>query len=273
MKSVRLLLEYDGSAYHGWQSQPSGGTVQDVLTQALHALTGAAPRLTAASRTDAGVHALGQVAVFATDAALPAPVIMRALNARLPLDIRVLSADEVDPEFHPRYNAEKKRYCYLVRRGIEGAAFIHRYAPHVRAALDMEAMKTAASYLVGRHDFASFRGAGCSAKTTVRTVTALDVQVLDSLEFMAVSLSGGFVRISIEADAFLRHMVRNIVGTLIEVGRGRLAAENIPLIIAARDRTVAGPTAPACGLFLEKVYYRGIHEGPQMHPPSSCRTS
>jgi tRNA pseudouridine38-40 synthase len=255
MRAVKLLLEYDGTSYQGWQSQRTGCTIQDIISRTLRSITGERIRLTAASRTDAGVHAIGQVAAFSTGSDLPENVLKRALNAKLPPDIRVLSASEMQPTFHPRYDATGKRYYYVIRQSIDGSAFFSRYTWHVRTALDTAAMHTAAVYLSGVHDFSAFRGAGCNAKTTVRAISAIRVSALDSLEFMTISIPGSYIKITVEANAFLRHMVRNIVGTLVEVGRGRIPAGDIPDILASGDRTKAGPTSPASGLFLEKVFY------------------
>lgn len=255
MRTIKLLLEYDGTSYQGWQSQRSGSAIQDIISWTIGSITGERIRLIAASRTDAGVHALGQVAAFITGSDLSSEVLKRALNANLPPDIRVLSADEARPTFHPRYDATKKRYFYLIRLSSGGSAFFSRYTWHVRTALDTDAMHKAVEYLSGEHDFSAFRGAGCSAKTTVRTISTIQVSALDSLDFMTISIHGSYIKITIEANAFLRHMVRNIVGTLVEVGRGRISAGDIPDILASRDRTKAGPTSPASGLFLERVFY------------------
>jgi len=255
MRSVKLLLEYDGTAYQGWQSQRSGITIQDVLSGVIGSITGERIRLIGASRTDAGVHACGQVAAFTTESALSADVLKRAMNARLPQDIRILTADDIYRAFHPRYDARRKRYVYLIRLTGTGAAFLSRYTWHIRTNLNTDAMKKAAEYFSGEHDFSSFRGSGCSAKTTVRMISTIRVSVLDTLDFMTMSMPGSYIKVSMEANAFLRHMARNIVGTLVEVGRGRISAESIPAILASKDRTAAGPTAPAAGLFLEQIFY------------------
>jgi tRNA pseudouridine38-40 synthase len=255
MRCVKLLLEYDGTEYQGWQSQKTRCTIQDVLTDAIGGITGERVRLTGASRTDAGVHAFGQVAAFHTGSALSVDVLRRALNARLPRDIRVLSADDAGMPFHPRYDALHKRYIYLIRLGGSETAFFSRYTWHLRTSLDTDAVKKAAGYLLGEHDFSAFRGAGCSARTPLRTITEIAISVSDTLEFMTVSLPGMYMKVALEANAFLRHMARNIVGTLVEVGRGRIPADSLPDILASKDRTIAGPTAPAAGLFLERVFY------------------
>jgi tRNA pseudouridine38-40 synthase len=255
MKYIRLLIEYDGTAYQGWQSQKSRLTIQDTLSEKIKSITGEEVRLTGSSRTDAGVHALGQVAVFGTNSDLTPDILKRALNAKLPSDIRILSSEETDSGFHPRYDAVKKRYVYLIDQGRGESAFFGRYLWQVKAGLDLEAMKEAAVMLTGEHDFSSFRAAGCSAKTTVRTVFSICVLKLDALDFMTIPLKGDYIKVVIEANAFLRHMARNIVGTLVEIGKGRLKVNDLSSILNSLDRTKAGPTAPAAGLFLEKAFY------------------
>jgi tRNA pseudouridine38-40 synthase len=255
IRRIKLLLEYDGTHYQGWQSQKSGRTVQDIIAGKLEGITGQKVKLIGASRTDAGVHALGQVAAFSTTSTLSPLVFKRALNAKLPTDIRVIMSEEADPEFHPRFDAKKKSYFYLIEPGRDESAFIQKYLWQIRAGLDLDSMNKAAEILRGRHDFSAFRGSGCSAKTTVRMVYSVRVLPLDSLSFITGPLKGSYVRITIEADAFLRHMVRNMVGTLVEIGKGRMTPEDMHTVLASRDRTKAGPTAPGKGLFLEKVYY------------------
>jgi tRNA pseudouridine38-40 synthase len=255
MRYVRLLIEYDGTNYHGWQSQKSGGTIQDVLKEKISNIIGKEVRLTSASRTDAGVHALDQVAAFGTDSSLETEVIMRALNAKLPPDIRILNAAETDRDFHPRYRAIKKSYFYIISEGKQQSAFLHSYVWSVKASLDLVSMSKAASFILGEHDFSSFRATGCGAKHPVRTVHAADISRLGELSFMTATIKGDFIKIRIEANSFLRHMVRNIVGTLVEVGQGRMSPDVFRQILRARNRTIAGPTAPAKGLFLEKVIY------------------
>ena len=255
MRYIRLLIEYDGTNFHGWQSQKSGGTIQDIIVEKIRSITGEDVRLTAASRTDAGVHALGQVAVFGTDSSLESEVIMRALNAKLPPDIRILDAKETDGDFHPRYRAIKKSYFYIISEGGQQSAFLYRYMWCVRKKLDTGSMIEAASLILGEHDFSSFRGTGCGAKHPVRTVNSADISRPEELSFMTARIKGDFVKIRIEANAFLRHMVRNIVGTLVEVGRGRISPSDFKKILESRDRKAAGPTAPAKGLFLGKITY------------------
>jgi len=256
MRYIKLLIEYDGTNYLGWQSQKSGGTIQDILVEKISGITGGPTRLTGASRTDAGVHALGQAAVFGTESSLSSETVMRALNAKLPKDIRILHADETDESFHPRYDAAQKSYFYLISTGNRQSAFFYRYAWHVKTGLDVAAMQRAAVALVGEHDFSSFRAAGCGAKHPVRTVHSITISKLDEISFMTASFKGDFIKIRMEANAFLRHMVRNIVGTLVEVGKGRISPEAVKHLLETRDRTKAGPTASANGLFLERIIYQ-----------------
>ena len=255
MRYIRLSIEYDGTDYHGWQSQKSGGTIQDIITDKIRELTGESVRLTGASRTDAGVHALDQVAVFETSSYLKTEVIMRALNAKLPPDIRILNAAEADKDFHPRYRALKKSYFYIISEGRRHSAFLHGYIWYLHAPLDLERMSEAASLLIGEHDFSSFRASGCGSKHPVRTVYSAEISRQREMKFMTATFEGDFIRFRIEANAFLRHMVRNIAGTLVEVGKGQITLEQFKEVLLARDRTIAGPTAPAQGLFLEKIIY------------------
>ena len=254
-KRIKLLIEYDGTSYQGWQSQKSRRTVQDTLSERIGSITGETVTLTGASRTDAGVHALGQVAAFDTTSVLSPEKLRRAVNAKLPPDIRVRSAEVIGDSFHPRYDAVSKRYFYIIALERTPSAFIRNYAWHVRADIDLDAMRHAAAQLSGEHDFSSFRASGCGARTTTRIVHALEIATFNAIEFMTAPVKGPVIKITIEANAFLRHMVRNIVGTLVEVGRGKIPVEGISGILASQDRTMAGPTAPSHGLFLESVFY------------------
>lgn len=254
MKKIRLLLEYDGSAYQGWQSQRSGLTIQDILEEHLRKITGEQQRIIGAGRTDAGVHAFGQVAAFSTATAHPPEIFRRALNATLPKDIRVLDAFEAEEHFHPRYDAQAKSYVYLIGLHLT-SAFLYRYCWGLHSTLDVAAMADAARAFVGTHDFSTFRGTGCSAKSPIRTVTSIEVTRLSALEFMTATIQGEFVSVRIEGNGFLRHMVRTIVGTLAEIGAGKFPSSQAAELLQARNRAAAGPTAPAQGLFLEKVMY------------------
>lgn len=269
MKNIKLLIEYDGTNYHGWQIQSSevrsqksevGSqrtvlTIQGVLQEKLKTITGEDVKIIGSSRTDAGVHALGQVASFLTDSYLEPAALQRALNSRLPADVKILNAGEVNEAFHPRYDAVSKSYFYLISNMHISSAFLYRYVWRVPHTLDLGAMKEAGSLLHGRHDFSAFRGAGCGAKTTEREIMSLNIERLDRIDFMTAGLRGAFIKISIEANAFLRHMVRNIVGTLVEAGRGKMGLASVAEALEHGDRKKTGPTAPANGLFLERVVY------------------
>jgi tRNA pseudouridine38-40 synthase len=180
---------------------------------------------------------------------------MRACNAKLPDDIRILEATEVQNSFSPRYRALRKRYFYMIFIGRNPSVFFRPYVWDVKAKLDLDGMKYAAQYLLGEHDFSCFRGSGCGSKQPVRTLFSLDITPHKSISFMKVSIKGDFVRLSFEANAFLRHMVRNMVGTLVEIGRGNMQPDMMTDLLNSRDRKKAGPTAPAQGLFLEKIIY------------------
>lgn len=255
MRNIKLHIQYDGTRYHGWQSQKQGEpTVQAVLNDCVIRLTGRGG-LKGAGRTDAGVHALGQVALFSTASELPVATIKRALNAMLPEDIRVMEAHEADGSFHPRYSAVSKSYLYLIANMDTVSPFSGRYVWQVPQGLDIKEMKRAAKGLVGRHDFRAFMGSGSSVKDTTREVTALTVRSSSSVGFLGFRLRGRFIKIAVEGDGFLRHMVRNIVGTLVDVGSGKKGAGSVQDILSSGDRRLAGPTAPAKGLFLVRVEY------------------
>ena len=239
----RLIVEYDGSDFHGWQLQPDERTVQEVLESAIERLLGHRVRAAAAGRTDAGVHADGQVVCFATSKDLAPDVVRRALNANLPEDVAVRTADVVPDSFDARRSASSRVYTYRIWNRSVPSPFWRRHAWHVFKPLDLEAMSRAAARLTGEHDFSSFRAADCDAAHAVR-------RVLRS----RMTREGELLFYEIEATAFLRHMVRNIVGTLVEVGRGR-RSDDLATLLALRDRTRAGATAPPHGLCLREVRY------------------
>lgn len=241
---LKLTLEYDGTNYHGWQLQRNAVTLQGTIETVLARLFNEPLRLRVAGRTDAGVHALGQVAAFKTTKPVDLARLQRSLNALLPSDIVVTQVEEVPDSFHPRRDALSRRYCYRIWHRPQPTALWARYAWHVPFPLDLAAMEQAAALLIGEHDFSSFQGADTVAHNPRRTVLCSTVRREDS-----------FVVYEIEARSFLRHMVRNIVGTLVDVGRGTLSVGDFARIFAARDRTRAGVTAPPHGLFLVKVTY------------------
>ena len=245
-RNIKLILEYDGTNYHGWQSQKGSGTatVQDVLEGALRRLTKEAIRTASSGRTDAGVHALGHVANFLTESRIPAEAWAPALNSLLPEDIRVLASEEVDPAFHARFSAKGKQYRYLILARRMPSALERSRAWHVGRRLNVANMRRAAEHLTGKHDFSAFRSAGCGAKSPVRRLKAL-----------AIRKKGDLIECTLEADAFLMHMARNIVGTLVEAGLGRFSPADVRQILRSRDRSRAGKTAPAHGLYLVAVSY------------------
>ena len=246
MKNIKLILEYDGTNYHGWQSQSGSGkpTIQDTLEQAIKTLTNEEHKTFSSGRTDAGVHAFGHAANFKTMSSLPPAAWAPALNHLLPRDIRILSSEEAADDFHARYSAWGKIYHYRILNRREPSALYRAYAWRVNLRLNVKNMKAAATFLEGKHDFSAFRGSGCSAKNPIRTIRSLQMKK-----------KGEFVEMTIEADAFLQYMVRNIAGTLVEVGLGRFSPEDVKRILKSRDRTLAGRTAPPQGLYLVKVLY------------------
>ena len=246
MRRICLLLEYEGTHYHGWQIQPDVVTVQEVLERSLSAILGEKTRVFGAGRTDAGVHALGQVAHFVTESTIDVNALFRAINSLLPHDIVARAVIEVDATFHARKSALKKRYEYWIRNDPLRSVFTRRFMWHLKVPLDLESMRKGARCFVGEHDFSSFQAAGCEAGINpVRTISHLEIEMS----------AGKALRISVEGNSFLRHMVRNIVGTLVEVGTGRIRVESISGILAAGDRRKAGRTAPAKGLFLKWIEY------------------
>ena len=244
MKRVRLIVAYDGTNYCGWQIQPNGETIESVLNRHLSALLGEDIVVTGASRTDSGVHSLGNVAIFDTNTRMPADKISFALNQRLPEDIVVQDSCEVEADWHPRYQKGRKTYEYrILNRTFRNPA--RRLDTHFyHHTLDVEAMRKAAKYLEGEHDFKSFCAVGAQVKTTTRTVYTCNVTKQDDI-----------ITIRITGNGFLYNMVRIIAGTLIKVGAGDVKPEEIPNILAARDRSKAGPTAPAKGLTMIGIEY------------------
>ena len=244
MPVVKLTLEYEGTRYVGWQVQPNGPSIQAEVERALAALHGSPRRVTAAGRTDAGVHALGQVASFPEPSPLPLAAYVKGMNSLLAADVAV-RAVSVEPDgFDARRSARGKRYRYRIVNGPTRAPLSRLHSWQVFRPLDVAAMRAAAVPLVGRHDFAAFQAADCESAHAVREVRRLEL-LADRDELAVV----------IEATAFVKHMVRNIVGTLVEVGLGRRQAASIPALLDGRDRTRAGRTAPPQGLCLEEVFY------------------
>jgi tRNA pseudouridine38-40 synthase len=251
MRFLKVTLAYDGTDFFGWQVQDQQRSVQQVLETAIQKVTGESLRVTAAGRTDAGVHALGQVAGFSTAAEIAPDAFCRALNANLPDDVLVLSVAEAPQGFHATRDAIRKRYRYMIQDDKPADLFNRRYAWQLRHRLDEQLMADAARALVGRHDFASFQGAGSPRKGTVRNVSELSVR-------RETGQGSERIVIEIEADGFLYNMVRNIVGTLEAVGAKKQPPAWTADVLAATDRRVAGATAPPHGLFLVSVEYDGM---------------
>lgn len=254
MPTYRLVLAYDGTQYTGWQRQPGGMAVQNQLEDALVRVTGETVRTTGSSRTDAGVHAFGQLVSLSLVKAMPADVLRRALNAVLPDDIVIRAADVVDDAFDAIRCTRRKRYRYLIRDGHDRGLFDRRLVWHVRRPLDAAAMHAAGAALVGTHDFASFQSVGSERQSTVRTIYELTVRRGDAGVLAASPVgSAPLIAIEVEGNGFLYNMVRAIAGTLVEVGRGKRSVEWTAEVLAACDRSRAGPTAPPHGLFLLHV--------------------
>jgi tRNA pseudouridine38-40 synthase len=240
----KLTLQYDGTDFVGWQRQATGVSIQSLIEDALAPIEGGAVTVTGAGRTDAGVHALAQVASVRLNTTLAEASLQRALNATLPADVRVIAVERVADDFHARFSAKSKTYEYRIVNGPFLSPFERRYAWHLPHPLDVSAMQLAAPVLTGAHDFIAFQGAGSSVKTTERRISALEVDADDP-----------HLSIVVTADGFLRHMVRAIVGTLVEVGSGRQSPSWVGEVLASKDRAKAGPTAPAHGLFLVSIDY------------------
>lgn len=243
-KRVRLIVAYDGTNYHGWQVQKNGITIESELNRCLTELLQEPIEVIGASRTDAGVHAMGNVAVFDTCSRMPAEKISYALNQRLPEDIRIQKSEEVDADWHPRYCDSRKTYEYRIYRGEFPMPLKRLYALHIYYNVDLEKMREATKFFVGEHDFKSFCQVGAQVKSTVRTV--YDVSIIEEGADLVIRVTGG---------GFLYNMVRIMAGTLLEVGKGKIEPGQIPEIIQAKDREAAGPTAPAHGLTLIKYEF------------------
>ncbi len=246
MRNIKIILEFDGTGFHGWQAQSGTGqrTVQEEVERAISRLAGEKVKATSSGRTDAGVHAFGLVANFRTAREIPATAWAPALNRLLPGDVRVIVSEQVPDEFHARFSARGKVYRYLVLNAHEPTAIFRDHAWHVAKPLRMKIMRDAAKSLLGRRDFSSFRASQCGAESPIRTLRSIEIRK-----------RGAFIEFTLEADAFLMHMARNIVGTLIEAGLGRFTREDVKRILRARSRSAAGIVAPPQGLYLMHVFY------------------
>ncbi len=245
MRTIKLLIEYDGTNYLGWQVQSKGQTIQGVIEENLKKLTGDPARLTGSGRTDGGAHAIGQVAHFRTRSRMDLHSIQRALNSLLPPDIAIKGIEEAGENFHARKQVRSKVYEYRIINQPLRSVFHRDYTWHIPQGLDWEEVKKATQKLIGEHDFSSFRSVGTPTRTAIRRVMRAEWK----------RGRDGTIRFEIEANGFLKQMVRAIVGTLIEVGKGKINSEEFQKILESKDRKKAGPTAPARGLFLKEVKY------------------
>lgn len=248
MKNIKLTIEYDGTHYGGWQKQNNNSTIQEEIQKAISKITNEDINLIGSSRTDAGVHARGMVANFKTESKVPPEKFREAINTKLPDDIGIIKSEEVPLDFHARYDSKGKTYCYTIINRLEKVAISKNYVYHVKDKLDIELMKKSCEYFVGKHDFKAFKTSGSSVKTSIRTISDLHIETFNS-EY------GTKIMFYITADGFLYNMVRIIVGTVVDVGRGKIKESIIGDIIKSGDRNKAGHCAPASGLTLLKVYY------------------
>jgi len=245
MKNIKLTIQFDGTSYHGWQTQLHEKTVQQTLQDVLSQILNQPVKIHGSGRTDAGVHALGQVAHFTADTSFELNSLKKSVNRLLPQDIVVAMAEEAPLEFHSRYDATARVYWYFIWNARDWSPFYSRYSWHIMQPLDLSAMKEAAKTLIGIHDFSSFQGADKNVVNPVRQILSVQLK----------KVRKDMVLFEIQANAFLKHMVRNITGTLVDAGRGKLTPEGFKEILEKRDRQLASATAPAQGLFLKKVKY------------------
>jgi tRNA pseudouridine38-40 synthase len=245
MRNFKITIEYDGAAYCGWQRQNNGVSIQQKLEEAIKLITGEKATLIGSGRTDAGVHAINQTANFKSNTLLPEEKIFRGMNSVLPQDIVVKEVKEVSFDFHAQRDVQSKVYIYRICNRSLRPVLGRNYSWFIRFPLDIEKMRQSVQYLQGKHDFSCFCATGTDVKDRVRTITDISIS----------SGSDGLIEITVEARGFLKYMVRNIVGTLVEVARGKRKPEDIKGIIDSLDRNTAGVTAPACGLFLKEVRY------------------
>lgn len=244
MRNIKLTIEYDGKDFNGWQKQPNKLNIQGEIERAINEITSEEVELVASGRTDAGVHGLGQVANFKTNSNIPIEKFPIALNTKLKRSIRILKAEEVDERFHSRYNCKKKTYRYVINNSINGTAIYRNLEYNFAQKLDVNKMKEAAKYFIGKHDFKGFKASGTSSKSSVREI--YEAKVYKEDERVIIELTG---------NGFLYNMVRIISGTLIEIGIGKIVPEEIPEIIQSKDRERAGKTLPPQGLYLVNVEY------------------
>lgn len=254
MRNIKLKISYDGTNYVGWQVQPNGASIQSIIEGAIFKITGEKISIMAASRTDSGVHALAQVAHLFTNSNIPERGLRDALNSLLPDDIAIVDVSDMPLEFHAKRDSRGKRYLYrLLVGGVRTPLFANR-CWHVRDELNLAEMALAKEVFIGTHDFESFRASGCTAKDAIRTVTRIDIKTNDSFSSL-MSGGGSIVDITFEGNSFVRHMIRNLVGAIVEVGKGKISPDELNVILENRNRNGAPICAPSCGLYLMEVFY------------------
>ena len=252
-RNIKLTIQYNGTKYHGWQRQVGHISIQEVIQTAIEKMTGEQVCLIGSGRTDAGVHALAQVANFHVDSKIPLEGFLKGLNSLLPEDIAILAISEAFPYFHSIRNSICKIYCYHIMVSDTKSPFWHKRAWLINRPLDLHSMETALPPLIGTHDFSAFKASGSNAKTDIRTIYLCEIK---PITWEIFPLPGGLhYMFTIAANGFLRYMVRNIVGLLVQIGLGKRPHEDMANVIASMDRSSAGPTAPAQGLYLKQVYY------------------
>ncbi|WP_334075692.1 MULTISPECIES: tRNA pseudouridine(38-40) synthase TruA [Paenibacillus] len=261
MRNLLMTLSYDGTHYFGFQTQPGGNTVQDHLEEAIRQLTGEEIKIHGSGRTDAGVHARAQTFHFTTASQIPVERWRHALNGRLPSDIRITSAMEVPLSFHSRRSAKRKTYRYTINGNRVFDVFYRQYQLHHPGTLDVEAMREGLRHLVGTHDFTSFASRHSTKQSHVRTIYEARIEIDDRLDG-AGTHEQGIIHIYLTGNGFLQHMVRIIVGTLLQVGEGKRRPEDMKTALEAKDRAEAGPTAESKGLMLWSVEYEGLAGAP-----------
>lgn len=244
MTNIKLTIEYDGTNYCGWQKQKNKNSIQEEIEKAIGLITGESINLIGSGRTDSGVHSTGQVANFMTRSNIPGDKFKFALNSKLPNDIAIINSEQVAESFHARYDALGKRYKYLIYNNPIRSPLYRNFAYHLPYSLDYKEMEKAIRFFIGTHDFRTFMASNSSVRTTIRTINDISLYKKEDL-----------IIFSIEGNGFLYNMIRIIVGTIVDVGRGRIKSNSIPYIISSKTRKNAGHTAPPQGLYLEKVYY------------------
>lgn len=255
MRNIKLLIEYEGTNYAGWQEQKGLPTIQGTIQDIIKTITGEVIKVRGASRTDAGVHALGQTANFFSDTGIKTYLMQKALNSLLPSDIVIRDVRDVAHNFDSRHNAKSKTYRYIILNRAYPSAVHRNLSWFVPYRLDIDLMRKGAELLLGEKDFSSFRASACSSEHAVRELISINIEIIPSFPPLIKGGEGGFIIIEVKGNAFLMHMVRIMIGTLVALGRGKITLKGLKDIIDARDRTKAGITAPPHGLFLKEVEY------------------